>query len=259
MHTLKKSLRTLVVILFLAVCFPLLALEAAAHHQTMAYEEPMTVEGSAPDEETVMDEETLTDEELAVDEEPVADEETAYDKEPVADEEPVACEPEYTPEAIPDIPFPDVAEYEPLTPTAYVFSVRGDPFANEIIRLVNIERFKAGLAPVETHAILEDVARLRAQEGLQLSDTQFISHVRPNGQRWYTAFAQSNVCRTFYWNSSENVARRFETPEQIVNAWMNSPPHRDNMLSADWITTGVAVARNDAGRIDVVQIFCAAS
>ena len=244
MHILKQSLRALVVVLFLAVCFPLLALEAAAYQETMSYEyeEPAT-----------------DDEKFAADEEAVTDEEPAYDEDPVTDKEPEEYEPEYTPGTTPDIPYPDVEAQEPLELAAYVFSARGDPFANEIIRLVNIERFMAGLAPVETHAILEDVARLRAQEGLQLSDTQFVSHVRPNGQRWYTAFAQSNVCRTFYWNSSENVARRFDTPEQVVDAWMNSTPHRNNILSPDWVTTGVAVARNGAGVIDVVQIFCAAS
>ena len=233
MHTLKQSLRVFVVILFLAVCFPLLTLDAAAHKDSTVYEEPAADETFAVNEEAASDEEELA-----------------------KDEEPAAYQPEYTPETIPDIPLPVAEVYEPAP---YVFSVRGDPFANEIIRLVNIERFMAGLAPVETHDILEDIARLRAQESLPLSDEHFISHVRPNGQRWYTAFTQSGICRTFYWNSSENVARRFETPEQIVNAWMNSPPHRDNILSSAWITTGVAVARNNAGRIDVVQIFCAAS
>ena len=57
----------------------------------------------------------------------------------------------------------------------------------------------------------------------------------------------------------ENVARRFCTPEQIVSAWMNSQPHRKNILAPEWTTTGVAVARNPMGIIDVVQIFCAAN
>jgi len=249
MQTLAKSLRVLVIVLFLAVCFPLLTLEAAAYQETMAYEEPM------------IDEEAVTAyKEPEADDEPEADKEPEAEEEPVTDEEPVEYEPEYTPEPPQYIvPHPDVEEDEPPAPAPYVFSVRGDPFANEIIRLVNIERFKAGVAPVEVHEILQDVARIRAQEGLHLTDAQFVNHVRPSGQQWYTAFSDANVCRTFYWNSSENVARRFETPEQIVNAWMNSPPHRDNILTSDWITTGVAVARNDSGRIDVVQMFCAAS
>ena len=248
MQTLKQSLRALVVILFLAVCFPLLALEAAAYQQTVAYEEPAAVE------------KPVTDEEAEADKEPVKDEEPASDEELVADEEPVVYEPEYAPEIVQETdPLPDPAIDEPVVPVAYAFSVRGDPFANEIIRLVNLERFMAGLAPLEMHTILEDVARVRAQEGLILSDEQFVSHVRPSGQPWHTVFTESNICRTFYWNSSENVARRFCTPEQTVNAWMNSPPHRDNILSPEWITTGIAVARNASGVIDVVQMFGAAS
>ena len=229
MHTLRKSLHVLVIVLFLAVCFPLLASEARAYEEIISYEEYT---------EPVVDE--------------AANEE--FNKDFVVDE------PEYTPEPPQDIaPQPDVEEDVSPAPVAYVFSIRGDPFANEVIRLINYERFRAGVAPVETHASLQTVARIRAQEGLQLTDEQFVNHLRPGGQQWYTAFAESNICRTFYGNSSENVARRFNTPEQTVSAWMDSQPHRENILADYWVTTGVAVARNPSGVIDVVQIFCAAS
>ncbi|MEJ5928458.1 CAP domain-containing protein [Corynebacterium sp. H128] len=44
----------------------------------------------------------------------------------------------------------------------------------------------------------------------------------------------------------ENVAVMYNNPRDAVNAWMNSPAHRDNILSPNAVTAGVGVAKNPA-------------
>ena len=147
----------------------------------------------------------------------------------------------------------------PSNAADYVYAVRGHPFANEVIRLVNIERFHAGLPPVEVHPALTEAAQIRAREGLRLDDTSFVNHIRPDGRQWHTVLPEVNLSIDSLGTLGENVARGFNTPEQVVRAWMYSSTHRDILLSTDWATSGIGAARNDWGRIDVVQLFCADS
>lgn len=43
--------------------------------------------------------------------------------------------------------------------------------------------------------------------------------------------------------AGENLAMDFATSEGVVNAWMNSPQHRDNILSEDFVDVGVGVVK----------------
>jgi len=131
-----------------------------------------------------------------------------------------------------------------------------EPFANDVVARINIERAYEGLPPVEVHPLLTEAAQIRARESSHVSTRQFIGHDRPNNTRWYTVLYEINLPRVYLGYASENVARGFPNSEETVRAWMESPPHRDNLLSPNWITTGVGVWRNQWGTLDVVQIFC---
>ena len=150
---------------------------------------------------------------------------------------------------------PDTESHMPPVIDEDFIPVRGDPFANEVIRLINIERFHYGLPPVEVHSVMTEAARKRAQEGLRVEDAQFVNHTRPSGRQWHTVFPEVNISMASLGRAGENVARGFNTPEEVVWAWMNSPGHRYNILSPEWSTTGAWSARNDWGRIDIVQLF----
>jgi len=129
------------------------------------------------------------------------------------------------------------------------------PFADDVARLVNNERARQGVAPVEVRPALIRGAQRRAQESSHIGLDHFISHVRPEGSQWHTVFAEVNLPRPSPGWASENVARGFPTPEYVVSAWMASSAHRVNLLSPEWVITGVGVSRNSWGSIDVVQWF----
>ena len=110
--------------------------------------------------------------------------------------------------------------------------------AQEVIRLVNIERAKEGEAPLQYHAGLQKVAMLRAQEISIL-----FSHGRPDGRDSYTAFGEAGVgCP-----DGENIAKGSLTPERVMYIWMNSPGHRAAILSPTATHIGVGFYKSAKG------------
>ena len=59
------------------------------------------------------------------------------------------------------------------------------------------------------------------------------SHTRPNGSDWYT------VCPDLMFG--ENLAQGYNSPEEAVNAWMNSPEHKNNILTPGFSSGGIGV------------------
>lgn len=101
-------------------------------------------------------------------------------------------------------------------------------FPMEVVRLVNIERARVGAAPLRFASDLEASAYVRAME-----ITQKFSHTRPNGSKCFTAMPQRGHVL------GENLAGGQTTPKQVVQAWMDSKTHRENMLSKKYTEIGV--------------------
>lgn len=53
---------------------------------------------------------------------------------------------------------------------------------------------------------------------------------------------------------SENLGFNYTKPETVMNAWLNSEGHRNNILG-NWSHTGLAVSRDEEGFIYYCQIF----
>lgn len=105
-------------------------------------------------------------------------------------------------------------------------------FADRVIELVNIERAKEGLKPLKKDDTLNGLSDIRAKETVTLFD-----HKRPNGTKWSTILKENNV---FYTNAAENIASGYSTPEDVVNAWMNSEGHRASIMSKTYEKIGVS-------------------
>jgi hypothetical protein len=48
------------------------------------------------------------------------------------------------------------------------------------------------------------------------------------------------VSRHHYCHAAENIAMGQGTPESVMNAWLNSQAHRDNILSSSYTCVGIA-------------------
>lgn len=128
----------------------------------------------------------------------------------------------------------------PAKSTAVDISSYGD----EVVRLVNRERSKNGLPPMEELYELTSAADTRAME---LS--QSYGHVRPNGQRFYSIFG---VTENYYYG--ENVGKGQRTPAEVMREWMASSGHRSNILDPAYTGIGVGVYQK-GNTIYWVQIF----
>ncbi len=120
-------------------------------------------------------------------------------------------------------------------------------FIKQVVELVNVERSKAGLAPLNIDTKVQAAAMVRARECEQL-----FSHTRPDGSSFATALRQQNVS---YRSAGENIAWGQRTPEEVVNAWMNSPGHRANIMSSNFTAIGVGYYENTKGTDYWCQLF----
>lgn len=142
-----------------------------------------------------------------------------------------------------DVPETDVPGVE--TPEDSI--VDEHAFIKEVVELVNIERAKAGLSLLTIDTKVQAAAMVRAKECEQL-----FSHTRPDGSSFATALKEQNVS---YRSAGENIAWGQKSPEEVMNAWMNSAGHRANIMNPNFTTIGVGYYENTNGTDYWCQLF----
>lgn len=120
-------------------------------------------------------------------------------------------------------------------------------FVKQVAKLVNEERAKVGLHPLVFDTAIASAAQIRANE----IKTSF-SHTRPDGRKFSTVLTDNGIRFT---GAGENIAWGQKTPEQVMEAWMNSDGHRANILNAKYTKIGVGQYRDASGRNYWVQLF----
>lgn len=109
-----------------------------------------------------------------------------------------------------------------------------DDFESRVVYLCNQYRAASGIAPLEVGGSdLKRVADLRLTEIYAK-----FSHTRPNGTRYITAFDYYGLP---YMYAGENLARGQTTPEQVVEDWMNSTKHRENIMNPNFKYCSVSI------------------
>lgn len=117
-----------------------------------------------------------------------------------------------------------------------------------VVTLVNEIRAQHQLAPLTLNlGGYHQVTYLRAQEVYQN-----YSHIRPNGQSCYTIFGDYGLG---FSSSGENIAQGQQSAQEVVNDWMNSQSHRDNILRAEFTTISVGVWGSGASKVWVQEFF----
>ncbi|KOS68441.1 hypothetical protein AEA09_07655 [Lysinibacillus contaminans] len=106
-------------------------------------------------------------------------------------------------------------------------------FEQEVVKLTNAERTKAGLAPFQTDEKLMAAAREKSQD---MQSKNYFSHTSPT---FGSPFDRMKALGISYKSAGENIAKGQRTPQEVVQAWMDSPGHRANILNADFTHIGV--------------------
>jgi uncharacterized protein YkwD len=108
--------------------------------------------------------------------------------------------------------------------------------------LLNGERADAGLPPLKLDALLSAAAQAYAAD---LVAGQYFSHTGRDGSTIRSRLdAAGYLPRNGGWAIGENLAwgtGALATPASIMQAWMNSPGHRENILNAEYREIGIGV------------------
>ncbi|KAA9030613.1 CAP domain-containing protein [Niallia endozanthoxylica] len=106
-------------------------------------------------------------------------------------------------------------------------------YEQKVVDLTNQERAKNGLAPLQVDTELSKVAR---EKSLDMANKGYFSHTSPTYGSPFDMMKQFGIS---YRAAGENIAMGQRSPEEVVQAWMNSEGHRKNILSANFTHIGV--------------------
>ncbi|MFD0901823.1 sigma-70 family RNA polymerase sigma factor [Actinomadura sediminis] len=111
----------------------------------------------------------------------------------------------------------------------------------QVVRLVNAERARAGCRPLTVSPALREAARAHSSD---MAARRALGHRGADGGGPGDRIAAAGY-RWTRW--AENVAQGQPTPGRVVASWMGSPGHRANIVDCDLRQIGVAVARGPGG------------
>ena len=125
-------------------------------------------------------------------------------------------------------------------------------YADEVFRLTNEERVKAGKLPLERSDYLDEAANTRATECASVNSLYVdgTAHTRPDGSRWFTIFGISKN-----YNYGENAGQGKVTADMQMKSWIKSDGHKENILKDDYTEIGIGCAISEQGEIFAVQVF----
>ncbi len=121
-----------------------------------------------------------------------------------------------------------------------------------VVELTNEKRAALSAAPLQRNIVLDEAARQKAEH---MAKNQYFAHYSPDGvSPWYW-FDQVGYV---YAHAGENLAIHFTDSSEVVEAWMKSPAHRENIVGPQYTEIGVGTAKGTYEGYDtiyVVQLF----
>lgn len=107
----------------------------------------------------------------------------------------------------------------------------------ELLSYTNKAREKQGIAPLMLNPKLSWAAQQKAQD---MFSRNYWAHFAPDGEAPWSFIKTSGYS---YLYAGENLAKGFSSSNEVVDAWLDSPTHRDNMLSNKYKDVGFAIMR----------------
>jgi uncharacterized protein YkwD len=157
-------------------------------------------------------------------------------------------------------------------------SVEAADLANRIHAQINEQRKRHGLGLLAWNT---DLSRIAAKHSHDMARRNYFSHDSPEGKTFsyryqqggftceirigklvyagaenialshlYNSMTIENGVADYHWNSAHEIALK------TVDGWMNSPGHRENILTPYWRQEGVGVEIGPGNKIYITQNFC---
>jgi uncharacterized protein YkwD len=115
----------------------------------------------------------------------------------------------------------------------------------EIMELINAHRITQGLSPLNDHNTVKAVAFTHTDYMIEENNVSHDNFFQR--KQSLQANANANVV-------SENVAYGFNSAESVVNAWLNSPSHREN-IEGNFTDFDISAEKNNEEKWYFTNIF----
>jgi uncharacterized protein YkwD len=106
---------------------------------------------------------------------------------------------------------------------------------DSVLKSMNEYRAKQGLPELRFDARLVRAADDRMRD---MEEQEYWAHESPDGKSPFTWLRSEGYDIQY---AGENLAAGFETTEVLVSSWMESPGHRDNIMSPLYVDCGIAI------------------
>lgn len=110
-----------------------------------------------------------------------------------------------------------------------------DISGSALLSLTNQQRAGAGVAGLKDNAELDSAAHAKAAD---MFAKNYWAHDSPTGETPWDFMVAAGY---HYSAAAENLAMDFNTSQDVINGWMNSTGHRENMLNGSYVDVGFAV------------------
>lgn len=106
---------------------------------------------------------------------------------------------------------------------------------SSVIQKTNELRVQKGLLPLEKNAKLAKAAEAKAED---MYEKQYFAHQSPTGATPWDWMDQNHYNFAY---AGENLAINFQDTQKLIDAWLASPAHKDNLLNSRFREIGVSV------------------
>jgi uncharacterized protein YkwD len=137
--------------------------------------------------------------------------------------------------------------------TSNVLGYATDITVDKLFSLTNEQRQENGLKPLKYNDKLAEAAKEKAAD---MFTKNYWAHFAPDGSTTPWSFILKSGYKYEY--AGENLAKNFMFSDGVVQAWMKSPSHRENMLRPEYTDVGFAIANGSLNGEEttlVVQMF----
>jgi len=120
--------------------------------------------------------------------------------------------------------------------------------SSDLLAMTNQKRQENGLGPLSMN---DQLASAADQKANHMFANNYWAHIAPDGTTpWF--FIKNSGYEYLY--AGENLARGFTSSIDVINAWMTSPTHRENMLSKNYSDVGFAIKEGSLTGSDTVLV-----
>lgn len=137
-------------------------------------------------------------------------------------------------------------------PRGLVLGYASNINTSQVLEATNRKRLLHGLRPLSLNPLLTQAAKEKANHMFAID---YWAHIGPEGTTPWKFIKQTGYQ---YSVAGENLARDFDITQTMVEAWMDSPTHKANIIHPKYQDTGIAVVNGKLDGVEttlVVQMF----